>query len=153
MILHAIRMGILVWLAVELVALPPNLARYCEEFGSWPFHNLAGAFVHPLDEVNREIQVNRLRALFDTYPEAEGYFLNVGEMYPDLNNEKHRAFYLEKSPEFFEISKARIAWVISIHQVSYLVVDSNIGYFDLFQYLLKQRDAVRPQAKIGLMGV
>ena len=27
----------------------------------------------PLDPVNREIQVNRLKALKETYPEAEGY--------------------------------------------------------------------------------
>src|ERR1019366_4326462 len=75
---HARERGIKVWLAIELDALPPNLARYCEEVGSLPFLDLSGAFVHPLDEVNREIQVNRLKALFDTYPDAEGYFLNVG---------------------------------------------------------------------------
>src|SRR3989442_129667 len=104
---HAKERGINVWLAVELDALPPNLARYCEEVGSLPFHNLAGAFVHPLDLVNREIQVNRLRALLETYPEAEGYFLNVGEMYPELNNEKHREFFEKMRPEFFELRKAR----------------------------------------------
>ena len=69
---HANQRGIKVWLAVELDALPPNLARYCEEIGSLPFMNLAGAFVHPLDQTNREIQVSRLKALIDTYPEAEG---------------------------------------------------------------------------------
>jgi len=150
---HANQRGIKVWLAVELDALPPNLARYCEEIGSLPFMNLAGAFVHPLDQTNREIQVSRLKALIDTYPEAEGYFLNVGEMYPELNNEKHRAFFEQKRPEFFELRKARIPWVIDIPQDSDLVVDSNIGYFDLFQYLLKQRDVMTPHAKIGLMGV
>src|SRR5207253_5044823 len=102
--------------------------------------NLAGSFVHPLDQTNREIQVSRLKALIDTYPEAEGYFLNVGEMYPELNNEKHRAFFEQKRPEFFELRKARVPWIIDIPQDSDLVVDSNIGYLDLFQYLLKQRD-------------
>src|SRR5438876_54604 len=150
---HANQRGIKVWLAVELDALPPNLARYCEEIGSLPFMNLAGSFVHPLDQTNREIQVSRLKALIDTYPEAEGYFLNVGEMYPELNNEKHRAFFEQKRPEFFELRKARVPWIIDIPQDSDLVVDSNIGYLDLFQYLLKQRDAMTPHAKIGLMGV
>ncbi len=150
---HAKERGIKVWLAVELDALPPNLARYCEEVGSLPFMNLAGTFVHPLDEVNREIQTNRLKSLFETYPEAEGYFLNVGEMYPELNNEKHRAFFDQKRPEFFDLRQARFPWVIDIPQDSNLVVDSNIGYFDLFQYLLKQRDRISPTAKIGLMGV
>ena len=150
---HANERGIKVWLAVELDALPPNLARHCEEIGSLPFFNLSGAFVHPLDEVNREIQSNRLKALFDTYPEAEGYFLNVGEMYPELNNEKHHAFFEQKRPEFFDLRQARFPWVIDIPQDSNLVVDSNIGYFDLFQYLLKQRDRLAPKAKVGLMGV
>ena len=150
---HANERGIKVWLIIELDALPPNLARHCETVGSLPFFNLSGTFVHPLDETNREIQTNRLKALFDTYPEAEGYFLNVGEMYPELNNDKHRAFFLQKRPEFFELRKARFPWVIDIPQDSDLVVDSNIGYFDLFQYLLKQRDATSPKARIGLMGV
>jgi len=150
---HAKERGIKVWLAVELDALPPNLARYCEEVGSLPFHNLAGAFVHPLDVVNREIQVNRLRALLETYPEAEGYFLNVGEMYPELNSEKHREFFKQMRPEFFELRKARFPWVIDIPQDSDLVVDSNIGYFDLFKFLLNQRDVIAPKAKIGLMGI
>src|SRR5439155_7916 len=114
---------------------------------------LTGAFVHPLDLVNREIQVNRLRALLETYPEAEGYFLNVGEMYPELNNEKHREFFEKMRPEFFELRKARFPWVIDIPQDSDPVVDSNIGYFDLFKFLLNQRDAIAPKAKIGLMGI
>ena len=86
-----------------------------------------GTFVHPLDEVNREIQVNRLKALISTYPEAEGYFLNVGEMYPDLNNEKHRTFFNQKRPEFFELRQARFPWVIDIAPDSDPVVDSNLG--------------------------
>src|SRR5438034_5309138 len=77
----------------------------------------------------------------------------LGEMYPELNNEKHRAFFEQKRPEFFELRKARVPWIIDIPQDSDLVVDSNIGYLDLFQYLLKQRDAMTPHAKIGLMGV
>lgn len=150
---HANERGIKVWLAVELATLPPNLDRYCEKVGELPFQNLMGAFAHPLDEVNREIQVNRLKALIDTYPEAEGYFLNVGEMYPELNNEKHRAFFDAKRPEFFELRQARFPWVIDIPSDSDQVVDSNIGNMDLFEYLLKQRDKIAPKEKIGVMGI
>src|SRR5437867_8043838 len=118
---HANQRGIKVWLAVELDALPPNLARYCEEIGSLPFMNLAGSFVHPLDQTNREIQVSRLKALIDTYPEAEGYFLNVGEMYPELNNEKHRAFFEQKRPEFFELDRKSTRLNSSHRTISYAV--------------------------------
>ena len=150
---HAKERGIKTWLAVELPSLPPNLARYCEKVGDLPFENLMGTFVHPLDGVNREIQVNRLKALVDTYPEAEGYFFNVGEMYPELNNEKYRDFFNRKRPEFFSLRQSRFPWVIDIPPDSDQVVDSNIGNFDLFQYLLKQRDVIAPKAKIGLMAI
>jgi hypothetical protein len=150
---HARERGIKTWLAVELASLPPNLARYCEKVGDLPFQNLMGTFVHPLDPVNREIQVNRLKALAETYPEAEGYFFNVGEMYPELNNEKHRAFFNEKRPAYFDLRQARFPWVIDIPPDSDQVVDSNIGNMDLFGYLLKQRDLVAPKAKIGLMAI
>jgi hypothetical protein len=150
---HASERGIKVWPAIELASLPPNLARHTEEVGELPFQNLMGAFAHPLDDVNREIQVKRLKALVATYPEAEGYFLNVGEMYPELDNEKHRAFFDAMRPKYFELRAARFPWVIDIPSDSDAIVDSNIGNFDLFQYLLKQRDLVAPQAKIGLMGI
>lgn len=150
---HANERGIKVWLAVELASLPPNLARYCEKVGELPFENLMGTFVHPLDAVNRDIQMSRVKALVETYPEAEGYFLNVGEMYPELNNEKHRAFFDQKRPEFFSLRAARFPWVVDIPGDSDQVVDSNIGNMDLFQYVLKQRDTIAPQAKIGLMGI
>ena len=150
---HASERGIKVWLAVELATLPPNLQRFTEKVGELPFQTLMGAFAHPLDEVNREIQVNRLKALVQTYPEAEGYFLNVGEMYPDLYNEKHRAFFDKMRPKFFELRAARFPWVIDIPSDSDLVVDSNIGNLNLFQYLLMQRDEVAPKVKLGLMGI
>ena len=54
--------GIKVWPAVELASLPPNLARYCERVDELPFDHIFGTFVHPLDPVNREIQVIRCRS-------------------------------------------------------------------------------------------
>ena len=51
----------------------------------------------------------------------------MGEMYPDLNNEKHRAFFNQKRPEFFELRQARFPWVIDIAPDSDQVVDSNTG--------------------------
>lgn len=150
---HARMRGIKVWLAVEMASLPPNLARYSEPVGTLPFSNIFGTFVHPLDPVNREIQVNRLKALVETYPEAEGYFLVFAESYPKLDIPKYRTFFEEKRPQFFDIRKLSWPWVIDIAPEKNRVVDSNIGYFDLFQYLLKKRDEVAPKVKIGLMGV
>jgi hypothetical protein len=79
-----------------MASLPANPARYSDPVGTLPFHYIFGTFVHPLDPINREIQAIRLKALVDTYPEAEGYFLVFPELYPKLDLPKHRAFFEEK---------------------------------------------------------
>ncbi len=150
---HAHERGIKVWLAIEMAGLPPNLARYCERMGPLPFHGLFGTFVQPLDPVNRQIQTNRLRALFTSYPHANGYFLVFPEMYPEINTPKYRSYYERMRPKFLQLRALRWPWVWDIAQSSDLVVDSNIGYMNLFKYLLKQRDEIDSKAKIGLMAI
>ena len=156
-IAHAQQRGIKVWLVVELAAFPPNLARYGEIVGMKPFNPIFGTFPHPQDDVNREIQLNRLSALAKTYPEAEGYFLNFSELYPNLATEKHRDFFAQQRPRFHDLRRLSFPWSEVLANL-YIVtpdqmVDSNIGYFDLFQYLLGKLDGVMPQGKIGLMTV
>ena len=150
---HAHERGIKVWPAVELASLPPNLARYCERVGDLPFNEIFGTFVHPLDPVNREIQVNRFKSLVESYPEAEGYFFVFAEMYPELNNEKHRAFFIQQRPAFHELRDLHWPWVIDIAQSSDQVVDSNIGFTDLFKFLMTKREEIAPKVKMGMMGI
>jgi hypothetical protein len=156
-IAHAAKRNIKVWLAVELASLPPNLARHGEIVGDNPFNYVFGTFLHPQDPVNREIQVNRLKAIADTYPQAEGIFLNFAELYPDLANEKHRAFFESERPKFRELQSLSPPWSAALANLYDVridqIVDSNVGYFDLFTYLLKKRDEVAPGRKIGLMTV
>ncbi len=151
---HAHERGIKVWPAVELASLPPNLARYSERVGELPFHPIFGTFVHPLDPVNREIQVNRFRALLETYPEADGYFFVFAELYPELYNEKHREFFERQRPAFFELRQLRWPWVDwgAGGNVDRLV-DSNIGFLDLFKFLLTKRDEIAPKVKMGMLGI
>src|SRR5262249_51655065 len=131
--------------------------RHSEKVGDQPFHYLFGTFLHPLDPVNREIQVNRLKALAETYPEAEGVFLNFAELYPDLRSEKYRPFFEQRRPEFYELRKLSLPSLTALASIYNVqvdqVVDSNIGYFDLFDYLVKKRDEVAPRLKLGLMTV
>ena len=154
---YAARRNIKVWPVVELASLPPNLARHGEIVGDAPFNYVFGTFLHPLDPVNREIQVNRLKALAETYPQAEGFFLNFAELYPELINDKHRDFFERQRPLFQSLRAASAPWsaaLASIYDVHVEeVVDSNIGYFDLFSYLLTQRDEVLPGMRLGLMTV
>jgi hypothetical protein len=150
---HAKDRGIKVWPAVEMGTLPPNLARYCERVEDLPFNPIDATFVHPLDPVNREIQVNRLRALVATYPEAEGYFFVYAENYPELNNAKYHDFFVQQRPAFHDLRALRWPWIIDIPQSSDRVVDSTIGFTDLFKFLMTKRDEIAPQIKMGMMGI
>ena len=150
---HAKERRIKVWLAVEEALLPPNLARYSERLGLLPFGYIAGTWVQPLDPANREIQVNRMKALIDTYPEAEGYFYVFSEGYPEPNTTEYRDFFNSERPKFHELRRSFFPWRAGWALDADRVVDNTIGNFDLFQYLLKKRDEIAPQIKIGLMGV
>lgn len=155
-IAHAARRNIKIWPVIELSSLPPNLARYSEIVETAPFDHLFGSFVHPLDPVNREIQVARLKALAQTYPQAEGYFLDFAELYPDLaTKRKHREFLDRERPRFHELLPLSIPWaaaLANIYDVKWdKLLDSNIAFLDLFSHLLKQRDEVAPGIKLGLM--
>ncbi len=156
-IAHAAKRNIKVWLVLEMASLPPNLARHGEVVGDQPFDSLFGTFLHPMDPVNREIQVNRLKAVARAYPGAEGIFLNFAELYQDLNSEKHRSFFQQKRPEFYELRQLSIPWLVALGSIYGVrveqAVDANIADFDLFQFLLKQRDELLPDLKLGLMTV
>ena len=155
MIHYARTRHIKMWIVDEISALPPNLARYTERIGPLPFEDVFGTFVDPLDSVNREIQVSRLKALEDTYPEAEGYFLNIPEVYYPLNRPKDLEFFAQPQQlSLFQDLRALMLpwdtrWVSSRDEM----VNSTLGYFDLFKHLLAKRDEVAPKAKLGLMTV
>jgi hypothetical protein len=151
---HARSRGIKFWPAVEMASLPPNLARYADRVGELPFNVIFGTFVHPLDPVNREIQVNRLKALVETYPEAEGYFLVFAEMYPELDTAKYHDFFVRQRPAFHELRSLRAPWVDwGGGTGSDRLVDSNIGFTDLFKFMMSKRDEVAPKARVGVMCV
>ena len=151
---HARERGIKVWPAVEMASLPPNLARYCERVGELPFQPIFGTFVHPLDPVNREIQVNRFKALVQTFPEAEGYMLVFAEMYPELDSPKHHEFFVSQRPAYFQLRELRWPWIDwgGAGNADRLV-DSNIGFVDLFKFMMAKRDEIAPQVKLGAMGI
>ncbi len=154
---HAARRNIKVWLVVELASMPPNLARHGEIVGDAPFNYIFGSYMHPLDPVMRELQVSRMKAIAETYPQIEGLYLNFAELYPDLANDKHRDFFMAHRAEFQDLRTLYLPWsgaLANFYEVNAdRVIDSNLGYFDLFAYLLKRRDEVAPNLKLGLMSV
>ena len=151
---HARERGIKVWPAVEMASLPPNLARYCERVGSLPYHGIFGTFVHPLDPVNREIQVNRLKALVETYPEAEGFMLVFAELYPELDIPKYHDYLAGQRPQYHRILELRWPWIDwGGGGNADKLLDSNIGFIDLFKFTMAKRDEIAPRVKLGMMGI
>jgi len=155
MIHYARTRHIKMWIVDEIGALPPNLARYAERIGPLPFERVFGTFVDPLDPVNREIQVNRLKALKETYPEAEGFFLNIPEVYYPLKSPKDLDFFAQPEQQvlFRDLLTLMAPWVTRWVDTREDMVNSSLGYFDLFKYLLAKRDEVAPNTKLGLMTV
>jgi hypothetical protein len=144
-----------VWLVDELAAGPPHLARYTERIGDLPFNGIYGTFVDPLDPVGREIQVSRLKALVDAYPEAEGYLLNLPEVYFPLNGRQDLDFFAQpqRLTLFQQLRSWMLPWDTRWVRSRDEMVNSSLAFFDLVKYLLVKRDEIAPRAKLGLMTV
>ncbi len=142
-----------IWLVDEFGALPPNLARHAERVDDAVFEGVYGTDVNPVDPVNREMQAISLKAMIDTYPEAAGYFLNFPEPYWTVNNEKHHEFFAQQEPAFKDLRHLMVPWQDRLRVGRQEMFDSDVGYFDLFKYLMGKRDEFAPGAKLGLMTV
>ena len=142
-----------IWLVDEISVAPPNLARYGERISSLPFETVYGTYMQPTDPVNREIQTNSLKAMIDTFPEAAGYFLNFPEIYEAQHYAQHREFYEQQQAAFKELETLIQPWTDRFNIGRKAMIDSNIGYFDLFKYLMSKRDEMAPKARLGLMTV
>ena len=68
-----------------MASVPPNLARHGEIVSISPFNYLFGTFLHPLDPVNREIQVGAgLKARRGNLPEGGRRFSQFCGALPGL---------------------------------------------------------------------
>jgi hypothetical protein len=143
------------WLVDELGVIAPNLARYTRVIGPTPFEGVFGSFVDPLDPVNQEIQANRLKAYIDTYPDAAGILLNIPEVYYPLRDPKDMEFFAQPAQQalFQQLRALMMPWDTRWLASRDEMVNSTLGYFDLFKSLLAKRDEVAPHTKLGLATV
>ncbi len=140
------------WLAIDPVSVPPNLGRFARNrAGDLPFQPvLGGAYLCPADPVAHEINENRLKSLFATYPEAEGYFLWFPELYPVCDDAKSRDYTLLERPKF--LTEETLHWTAysnGYERNADRVVDSDVGTVELMKNALEARDRIAPKAKVG----
>jgi len=140
------------WLAIDPVSMPPNLARFARSrAGDLPFQPvLGGAYACPSDPVVHEINESRLKSLFTTYPEAEGYFLWFPELFPVCEDDRSRAYTLQERPKFFtEEALHWKAYANGYERNADRVVDSDIGTVEVMRSALEARARINPKAKVG----
>ena len=141
------------WLAIDPVSIPPNLGRFARNrSGDLPFQPvLGGAYMCPDDPVAHEINESRLRSLFATYPDAQGYFLWFPELFPVCDDAQSRAYTLqERSKLYTEETAHWKAYANGYEHNPYRVVDSDAGSLELMRSALEARDRINPKAQVGI---
>ncbi|MCX6623305.1 MAG: hypothetical protein NTY38_20015, partial [Acidobacteria bacterium] len=143
-----------VWLCVDPTTLPGNLARFATRAANYevPFHPILGTHMCPADPELHEMNENRLRALVETYPEAEGYFLYIPEMFPDCKDALNRKVLEAESPKFDGLIKLWQPYT-GYERNPKLVIESNAGSVYIVKKMLEARDRIAPQAKVGIGGI
>jgi hypothetical protein len=144
-----------VWLCVDPTILPANLARFAHRASNrhLPFDQIDGTHMCPADPELHEMNENRLRALVETYPEAEGYFLWVPEQYPDCSDPLNTDLLLSERAKYESVLQS---WADYYKTKTYyeknptVIVDSTTSSVYIIQKMLEARQRVAPQARIGI---
>lgn len=139
-----------VWLGIDADELPPNLARYARRENPLPFEPLFGTYVCPTDPVGRQLNEARIRALVETYPEAEGYFFFLSEGYPKYGHPEDLQLINSMRPQFQGMETLLQQWV----PWGWTSVDhakgSMIGESRIIQQMLEDAKRIAPRATFGI---
>jgi hypothetical protein len=151
---HAHSRKIAVWLGIDACVLPPNLARYSRRTGPLPFEPIFGTYVCPTDVTTHEINEIRMKALFQTYPEADGYFLLMSEGYPHYSHPDDRKLIDSMRPRFERVResiKPFRNW--GGYHTPDEAIDTLAGEVYIIQKMLDAGKRLNPNARIGIGGV
>lgn len=143
-----------VWLCVDPTTLPGNLARFATRAANYevPFHPILGTHMCPADPELHEMNENRLRALVETYPEAEGYFLYIPEMFPDCKDPLNRRVLEAEAKQFDGLIDLWRPYT-GYERNPKVVLESNAGSVYIVKKMLEARDRIAPDAKVGIGGI
>ena len=143
-----------VWLCVDPTTLPGNLARYARRAMNLqvPFHPTLATHMCPGDPALHEMNENRLKALVETYPEAEGYFFYIPEAYPECPDPQDQALLEKERPKYeglLDLWKAYTGY----ERDPASVLNSVAGSAYIVRKIIEARDRIAPQAKVGVGGL
>jgi hypothetical protein len=143
-----------VWLCIDPTTLQANHARLARRATNLqlPFHPILGTHMCPADPVLHEINAERVKALAETYPEAEGYILYLPEMYPDCPDPQDQALFQREHPRFEGALKLWAPYK-GYERKPEIVLDSNIGSVHIASKALEARDRLAPGVKLAIGGI
>lgn len=143
-----------VWLCVDPTTLPGNLARFSTRAANYdaPFHPILGTHMCPADPELHQMNENRLRALVDTYPEAEGYFLYISEMFPDCKDALNRQMLETEVKKYDGLIKLWQPYT-SYERDPKVVLESSAGSIYILKKMIEARDRIAPQVRVGIGGI
>ncbi|MCE5311022.1 MAG: hypothetical protein LLG20_25560 [Acidobacteriales bacterium] len=143
-----------VWLCIDPTTLQGNHARFARRATNLqlPFHPILGTHMCPADPVLHEINAERVKALAETYPEAEGYILYRPEMYPDCPDLEDQALFARERGRFDGVLRLWDPYK-GYERKPDIVRDSNIGSVHIALKALEARDRVAPRAHIAIGGI
>jgi hypothetical protein len=153
---HAHARKIEVWLGVEPSVLPANLARFATRAPNFshPFSAIHAVHMCPADPALHEMNENRLRALVETYPEADGYTLYLTENYPDCRGEADRALLLRERTQYTGIVEDwRRHYNNAYERNPAVLLDSTAGSVYVIRKMLEARGRIAPHARIAIGGI
>jgi hypothetical protein len=97
---------------------------------------------------------NRLRALVETYPEAEGYFMYVPEMFPDCPDDLNRNFLLGERSKYESVIPPWADYYNNGYERNRVVIlDSTTNSVHIIKKMLEAKQRVAPNAKVGIGGI
>ena len=152
LIAHAHRRNIEVWLGFDPVMLPENLTKHAQNvrFNKHIFGGACG----PNDPVLREINRARLASVFNTYPEADGYFLWFPEhCYTDKRPESLKLYQRERPRYEAALNHFTKHWTRGRGDrervwMDYLCAD--IGAIEIFKDVLSDKEQIDRKRRMGI---
>ena len=147
-----------VWLCVDPTTLPGNLARFAHRASNRPvpFDQILGTHMCPADPELHEMNENRLRALVEAYPEAEGYFMYAPEMFPDCPDDLNRNFLEGERGKYESVLQPWADYYkpsMSYEKNPAVVLDSTTNSVSIIKKMLEAKQRVAPNTKVGIGGI
>lgn len=151
---YARKRGIFTGIAMLANYVPPNLARFTRRHGPRPFQVVYGAEVSPTDPVASEITEQRLKAIFETYPDIDYLFACCSENAKPCQHNDSLKLYKRMLPSFAQsLQTIEDNWMSVTEKFSSTpeqIIESDIGFLEVARKTAELAKKMQPDKSIGM---